>query len=91
MRAMPDQPPPLRRFEFRLRTLFVIMTILAVECAMCLPMLREWQRQEQLRRIGEVLSCDLAPPWGIGADQGLSDRRQPDQHAGRVGRRAAAA
>ena len=40
---MPDQPFPRRRFQFRLRTLFFAAAIVAVQCAVCLPMLREWQ------------------------------------------------
>ena len=39
---MPDQPPPRRRFQFRLRTLMLAVTIAAVICAVCLPMIREW-------------------------------------------------
>ena len=29
---MPDQPPPRRRFQFRLRTLMIGVTLLAVAC-----------------------------------------------------------
>jgi hypothetical protein len=36
-----------RRFQFRLRTLSVIVAIVAVQCAVCLLMLREWQRQSE--------------------------------------------
>jgi hypothetical protein len=36
-----------RRFQFRLRTLFVVATVVAVQCATCLPMFREWQQREQ--------------------------------------------
>jgi hypothetical protein len=38
-----------RRFQFRLRTLFLAATIVAVQCAVCLSMLKEWQ--------------ELPPPW----------------------------
>ena len=64
----PKADPPKRRwFQFRLRTLFVVVTIAAVQCAACLPMLREWQHQEKLRRIGELLSRDFhRPRWVIG-------------------------
>jgi hypothetical protein len=37
----------LPRFQFRLRTLFVAVAIVAVQCAACLPMLREWQKQKE--------------------------------------------
>ena len=36
-----------RRFQFRLRTLFVVVAIVAVQCAVCLPILREWEEREQ--------------------------------------------
>jgi hypothetical protein len=44
---MADQPSPRRRFQFRLRTLFVVLTIVAVQCAVCLPGLRQWQRMQR--------------------------------------------
>src|SRR5665213_3508425 len=37
---------PHFRFQFRLRTLLVVVTIVAVQCAVCLPMLREWQESQ---------------------------------------------
>ncbi len=43
------------RFQFRLRTLMLIVAIVAVQCAVCLPALKEWQRIEQWRRIEEAL------------------------------------
>jgi hypothetical protein len=39
---MPEQPSPRRRFQFRLRTLLLVVAIAAVICAACLPMIREW-------------------------------------------------
>ena len=51
---MADQPSRRRRFQFRLRTLFVIVTILAVECAVCLPMLREWEANRNLTDVIEA-------------------------------------
>jgi hypothetical protein len=30
---MPDQPSPRRRFQFRLRTLLIVVTLLAAGCA----------------------------------------------------------
>jgi hypothetical protein len=42
--------PP--RFQFRLRTLLLLVTILAVQCAVCLPMLREWRKQNEWRDAG---------------------------------------
>jgi Tfp pilus assembly protein FimT len=55
-----NQPSPRRRFQFRLRTLFVIVTIVAVQCAVCLPMLKKWQRHEQMRRIVEALNLSIS-------------------------------
>jgi hypothetical protein len=46
---MEGSPSPRRRFQFRLRMLFIAMTILAVQCAVCLPMLKEWKAQEPRR------------------------------------------
>ena len=40
---MADQPSCRRRFQFHLRTFFVIVVIVAVQFAVCLPMLKEWQ------------------------------------------------
>jgi hypothetical protein len=39
------------KLRFRLRTLFVFMTILAVQSAVCLPMLREWQKNQEIEEI----------------------------------------
>jgi Tfp pilus assembly protein FimT len=43
------------RFQFSLRSLFVVTAIVAVQCAVCLPMLRKWQQarrvEEELRRM----------------------------------------
>ncbi len=36
----------LRWCQFRLRTLFVVTAIVAVQSAVCCLMLREWQRQQ---------------------------------------------
>jgi hypothetical protein len=44
---MPDQPSRHRRFQFRLWTLFVVTTIAAVQCAVCLPPLRDWQQNQR--------------------------------------------
>jgi type II secretory pathway pseudopilin PulG len=35
-----------RRFQFRLRTWFVVMMIVAVRSAVCLPALKAWQQQQ---------------------------------------------
>jgi hypothetical protein len=43
-------PSPRRRFQFRLRTLFVGLTIVAIQCAVCLPALKEWRAQEVERK-----------------------------------------
>jgi hypothetical protein len=44
-------PPNLRRLQFSLRTLFAIVTILAADCAVCLPILRDGQAQERHREL----------------------------------------
>jgi hypothetical protein len=46
-----------RRFQFRLRSLFVVMTILAVQCAVCFPAVKEWEKQEQVKKIAQSTSC----------------------------------
>jgi hypothetical protein len=45
--ALKAEPPKRKRrwFQFSLRTLFLAMTILAVQCAVCFPALKEWQAQ----------------------------------------------
>jgi hypothetical protein len=55
--SMEAEPPkadlPTRKgrwFQFSLRTLFVIMTIIAVQCSVCLPMLHDWQEQLRIRQ-----------------------------------------
>ena len=39
-----------RRFQFRLRTLLLAVTVAAVICAVCLPMLREWLRPKRVSK-----------------------------------------
>jgi hypothetical protein len=48
---MQTEPPKRKRrwFQFSLRTLFVVTTIVAVQCAVCLPALKEWQSRKRLR------------------------------------------
>jgi hypothetical protein len=52
MEAEPIKAEPAKRkrrwFQFRLRTWFVVMTILAVQCAVCLPPFRNWQRRHRV-------------------------------------------
>jgi hypothetical protein len=56
MARMADTPAtPCRRFQFRLRTLLLIVAIVAVQCAACLPMLKTWQTQQKIRQIGAAL------------------------------------
>ena len=45
---MVEADPPKRKrrwYQFSLRTLMIIVTIAAVESAVCLPMVREWQER----------------------------------------------
>jgi len=49
------QTPKLRWFQYRLRTIFTVVTIVAVQCAVCFPMLREWECAKKLRQIGLAL------------------------------------
>jgi hypothetical protein len=45
------EPKGKRRwFQFSLRTLMLAIAIVAVQCAACLPMVREWQRQRDEQR-----------------------------------------
>jgi hypothetical protein len=41
---MTDQPPPRRRFQFRLRTLLIVVTLLAAQCAFVTWVIRDRQR-----------------------------------------------
>lgn len=47
MNRMVNRAPTRRRFQFHVRTLFVVATVVAVQCATCLPMLREWQERQR--------------------------------------------
>ena len=49
---------PRRRFQFHMRTWFVVTTIVAVQCAVCFPAVKEWQIGKRLRccrRIGSII------------------------------------
>jgi Tfp pilus assembly protein FimT len=46
----PKAEPPKRKrrwFQFSLWTLTIAVAIVSVGCAICLPMLREWQQRQQ--------------------------------------------
>jgi hypothetical protein len=45
---MTDQPSPRRWFQFRLRTLMIVVTFLAIICAVGVPLVREWLKPEPL-------------------------------------------
>jgi hypothetical protein len=46
--AMDDEPKRKHHpFQFRLRTLLLIVTIVAAQCAICLPPLRKWQAERE--------------------------------------------
>jgi hypothetical protein len=60
---LPSLPVPadnvamrLRRFQFRLRTLFVVMTILAIQYGVCIPAIKEWQHQRERETEERALS-----------------------------------
>jgi hypothetical protein len=72
-------PPKRKRrwFQFSLRTLLlVVVTIAAVQCAVCLPMLREWQERVEWRDAGGTGS--IGPfAFTIHCGVGRVVRRQP--------------
>jgi hypothetical protein len=47
---MPDQPSPRRRFQFRLRTLMIGVTIAALLCPVGARIVLEWQAMLQSQR-----------------------------------------
>jgi hypothetical protein len=54
-----------RRFQFRLRTLFVVMTAWAVACAVGIPLVRLWRNSRLLDvdfRTGPPVPVQLNPP-----------------------------
>jgi hypothetical protein len=64
---MPTEPskaePPKRKrrwYQFSLRTLLVVVTIATVQCAVCLPMLREWQERIEWSDAGGTGSIESA-------------------------------
>jgi outer membrane protein assembly factor BamE (lipoprotein component of BamABCDE complex) len=48
---MPDQPSPRRRFQFRLRTLFVVFTVAAIVCAILsrIPNEISWKQVQSIK------------------------------------------
>jgi hypothetical protein len=46
------KPKPRKRkrrwFQFSLRSVLILVTIVSVQCAVCLPMVREWQRRRAI-------------------------------------------
>ena len=74
---MPDQPSPRRRFQFRLRTLFVVVAIVAVQCAVCLPMLKQWQEWHDTGGTGSIGPFTINIPEVFGRLV-----RRPTQRAG---------
>jgi hypothetical protein len=52
-----------RWFQFSLRTLLIVTTVVAVQCAVCLPIFRDWQKYnstaERVRRVSELLRRDF--------------------------------
>jgi hypothetical protein len=62
-----------RRFQFRLRTLFVVAAIVAVQCAVCLPMLRNWEaRREYRERVRWTIQVMSAKPQDPAVKAALS-------------------
>jgi Tfp pilus assembly major pilin PilA len=54
----PNAEPPKRKrrwFQFSLRTLMIVVAIVAVQCAVCLPMLKKWQTQQKMRQIAAAI------------------------------------
>jgi hypothetical protein len=84
--AMPTEPstaePPKRQrrwCQFSLRTLFVILTIVAVQSAVCLPMLREWQsRRERTHSLVERLKAVVIITGGYRNSRPLSAGAAPN-------------
>jgi hypothetical protein len=63
---MEAEPPKCKRrwFQFRLRTLLAVVAIVAVQCAVCLPMLREWRAAREWDRIKpRLLVMPMIQPW----------------------------
>jgi hypothetical protein len=53
----PKADPPKRKrrwFQFSLRTLFVVTTIVGGQCAVCLPMLRDLREEETRQELKET-------------------------------------
>jgi hypothetical protein len=69
MVGMAAQLSPRPRFQFRLRTLLLIVLIATVECAVCLPMLKEWQwrrdQAESAENIRAILDAWVLRSGGI--------------------------
>jgi Tfp pilus assembly protein FimT len=58
----PKAAPPnrkRRRFQFRLRTLMLIAAIVAVQCAVCFPALKRWQKQREVEEALQELIATI--------------------------------
>ena len=70
-----------RWFQFSLRTLMLAVTIIAVQCGVCVPMLREWQqtRQEEANfdELVKLINLTVAPSTCSLSDNEGS-REQPE-------------
>jgi hypothetical protein len=61
----PKADPPKRKrrwFQFSLRTLVIGVTIVAVQCAVCVPMVEEWQESQQ-REFAKRQTIERAIRW----------------------------
>jgi len=59
---------PRPRFQFRLRTLFVVVTIVAILCPFGVRFVRRWQAQRELQRqLAELVSEMNRPSGGMRA------------------------
>jgi hypothetical protein len=74
---MPDQPSPRRRFQFRLRTLMIGVTLLAVVCWALLSRVRLIEERDEARRDADNYKR-LAEEWqAVISDDPASESATP--------------
>jgi hypothetical protein len=77
---MPDQPSPRRRFQFRLRTLLIGVTLAAVACCVVVDRQQLMRERDEAVRQQDTMKRDFGALKSF-ADDTLSDVQQELEQA----------
>jgi Tfp pilus assembly protein FimT len=87
----PKVDPPKRKrrwFQYSLRSLLIVVAIAAVQCAVCLPLLREWQQRRQQQADSEelikLITDTVVPSTGL-LTVNETSRDGPKRQSGKEG------